>query len=133
MSVAGASSSSEAWLAGSEAWLVVSASAAAAAGEASTLGTRRHGSPQVGLWTAPVAPAPARLLSSHQEVITETKDSKPNKTNPHPQIPLRQGWGGFAHPLTGEPLPTPAQAHTRVGRCASPLTRWVTLKVLSHR
>lgn len=42
MSVAGVSSSSEAWLAGSEAWLAVSASttvAEAQAGEASTLGT----------------------------------------------------------------------------------------------
>lgn len=112
MSVAGASSSSEAWLAGSEAWLVVSASAAAAAGEASTLGTGGHRSPGVGLWTAPSgrspsSPPPLSSGGHHRD----KRLSKPNKTNPHPQIPLRGR--GFAHLLTGEPLPAVA-----------PLTHW---------
>ena len=82
MSVAGVSSSSEAWLAGSEAWLAVSASAAAEAqaGEASTLGTQGHGSPGGRALDGthlpqPPPPGPACPLPSHQWGSTDAKDS----------------------------------------------------------
>lgn len=78
MSVAGASSSSEAWLAGSEAWLAVSASTAAEAqaGPASTLGTQAgHGHPGAELGTVPTPPAHARTLPP--SLIPEMRLGKP--------------------------------------------------------
>lgn len=53
-----------------------------------------------------------------------TRDSGSQITAPHPPPPNTSvaRWGGCAHPLTGEPLLTAAQAHTGGQVLASPLT-----------
>lgn len=92
--MAGASSSSEAWLAGSEAWLAVSASTAAEAqaGEASTLGTQGHGSPGGrALDGAPLALPLPRASAQRQDSGNQTK---PPATAEAPVVsgPPADGW-----------------------------------------
>lgn len=84
MSVAGASSSSEAWLAGSEAWLAVSTSTAAEAqaGDDPSLGTRgRHGSPG---WGCSGQPAPSPAHTPGHSLLRTVLDAGSPTAGMHP-------------------------------------------------
>lgn len=114
MSVAGVSSSSEAWLAGSEAWLAVSASTTMAevlAGEASTLGTGQDRGVLGQALSSPSFPRPLPLTLLRPFISVSLRRQVIGS-----QLKLNTPRCVVAQVITGLPAPLPStQAHNCPG------------------